>query len=335
MQALEQQAAEPGFWDDPNAARKKMRTASDLRSLIEQWRGLARRAADALELAELEDESLRDELEIEATEVEQALGQFEFEQMLSGPHDHSNAILAIHSGAGGVDSMDFAAMLQRMYLRWGEQRHYNMEIIDQATSDEAGIKSATIMVEGRHAFGYLKAERGVHRLVRLSPFDSAHRRHTSFVLVEVYPELDDVDEVEVNSKDLKIDTFRASSAGGQHMQKNDTAVRITHLPSGIVVQCQNQRSQAQNRENAMKVLRSRLYQIKLDERDEQLSSLKGDYVSAEFGSQIRSYVLHPYQMVKDHRTNYETGNTTAVLDGGIDAFIDAYLRANLSNTPEN
>ena len=305
-----------------------MRTASDLRNQLERWRGLARRTADSIELAELDDKSLREELAAETEAIEQQLARLEFEQMLSGDHDHSNAIMSIHSGAGGVDSMDFAAMLQRMYLRWGEAHHYKLDVIDQTDSDEAGIKSATMTFEGRYAYGYLKAERGVHRLVRLSPFDSAHRRHTSFVLVEVYPELEDVTEVVINPKDLKIDTFRASSAGGQHMQKNDTAVRITHLPSGIVVQCQNQRSQVQNRENAMKVLRAKLYQIKLDERNKEIGALKGNYVSAEFGSQIRSYVLHPYQMVKDHRTNHETGNTTAVLDGALDDFIEAFLRAN-------
>ena len=305
-----------------------MRTASDLRNQLERWRGLARRTADSIELAELDDKSLREELAAETEAIEQQLARLEFEQMLSGDHDHSNAIMSIHSGAGGVDSMDFAAMLQRMYLRWGEAHNYKLDVIDQTDSDEAGIKSATMTFEGRYAYGYLKAERGVHRLVRLSPFDSAHRRHTSFVLVEVYPELEDVTEVVINPKDLKIDTFRASSAGGQHMQKNDTAVRITHLPSGIVVQCQNQRSQVQNRENAMKVLRAKLYQIKLDERNKEIGALKGNYVSAEFGSQIRSYVLHPYQMVKDHRTNHETGNTTAVLDGALDDFIEAFLRAN-------
>lgn len=313
-----------------------MRQANDLRTQLDTWRTLNRRLADAIELAELDDASLRPDLEAETADIEATVEHLELEQLLSGPHDHSNAILTIHSGAGGVDSMDWAAMLQRMFLRWIERRGFKGEIIDTTWGEEAGIKSTTITVTGRFAYGYLKAERGVHRLVRISPFDGNARRHTSFALVDVYPELDDVDEseIQINPNDLRIDTFRASTAGGQHMQKNETAVRITHLPTGVVVQCQNERSQAQNRETAMKVLQSRLYQMRVEEREKELNKLKGGAVDVNFGSQIRSYVLHPYQMVKDHRTNHETANTTAVLDGDLDGFIEAWLRSQLETPVE-
>ena len=306
-----------------------MRTASTLREEIDAWEGISQRITDALELAELDDKSLQSELETEVEQIETTVSRLDFEAILSGEHDQNNAIFSLHAGAGGVDAQDFAEMLLRMYLRWNERRGYNVDILDRSDSDVAGIKSATLLVNGRYAYGYLKAERGVHRLVRLSPFDSAKRRHTSFVLAEVHPEIEDTSEVEINPSDLQIDTFRASSAGGQHVQKNETAIRITHLTSGIVVQCQNERSQAQNRENAMKVLRSRLYEIQLAERQQKIDELRGDYVKAEWGSQIRSYVLHPYQMVKDHRTNLENNNTSAVLDGDLDGFMEACLRANI------
>jgi peptide chain release factor 2 len=254
--------------------------------------------------------------------------------MLSGEYDRGDALLAIHAGAGGTDSQDWAEMLERMYLRWAENHGYRTEILDTTEGEEAGIKSVTIAVDGPYAFGYLRPEKGVHRLVRLSPFDAAHRRHTSFALVEVLPQVEDDVEVEINPNDLRIDTYRSAGAGGQNVQKNDTAVRITHLPSGIVVTCQNERSQVQNRENAMRVLRARLLEMKQQEQEEQLAILRGEYTKAEWGSQIRSYVLHPYQMVKDHRTEYETGNTQAVLNGDLDGFIEAYLRYRLGgNTP--
>jgi peptide chain release factor 2 len=249
--------------------------------------------------------------------------------MFSGKYDRGDALLAIHAGAGGTDSQDWAALLQRMYLRWAEKRGYKTEILDLTEGEEAGIKSTTISVEGKYAYGYLRAEKGVHRLVRLSPFDSAHRRHTSFVLVEVLPQVEDNSEIRIDSDDLRVDVYRSSSAGGQNVQKNATAIRLTHLPTGIVVTCQNERSQTQNRENAMRVLRSRLLELKQQEQEEKLAALRGEYQKAEWGSQIRSYVLHPYQLVKDHRTGYETGNTQAVLDGDIDPFIDAYLRASV------
>jgi peptide chain release factor 2 len=247
--------------------------------------------------------------------------------MLSGPYDSDSALLAIHAGAGGTDSQDWAGMLERMYLRWAERRGYQTEILDTTEGEEAGIKSVTIAVDGKYAFGYLRAEKGVHRLVRLSTFDSAHRRHTSFALVEVLPQVAfDNPEVQIEPSELKVDVFRSSGAGGQNVQKNATAIRITHLPTGIVVTCQNERSQTQNREFAMRILRARLAEMQKAERDEEIAVLRGEYTKAEWGSQIRSYVLHPYQMVKDHRTEYETGNTQAVLDGDLDALMEAYLR---------
>ena len=296
---------------------------------IQEWENLIRRISDAIELAEMDDSSLRDELSTEVEEIEHRTTRLDVEAMLSGKHSRGNAILTLHAGAGGVDSQDFAGMLLRMYLRWSETRGYTTEIIDQSTSDEAGIKSVTVIIDGHYAYGYLRAERGVHRLVRISPFDSANRRHTSFAMVEALPDIDTVTEITINPKDLNIDTFRAQGAGGQHMQKNDTAVRITHIPTGIVVQCQNQRSQAQNRENAMKVLRGKLYEAQEIQRQIELDDLRGDYVKAEWGSQIRSYILHPYQLVKDHRTLHEIGNAQSVLDGDFDELMEAFLRADL------
>lgn len=308
-----------------------MKKLSALRQEVEDWQSLRQRAADALELANLEDESLRADLEPEAAALIKEVEQREFQAMLSGEYDRGDALLAIHAGAGGTDSQDWAEMLQRMYLRWAENNGFKTEILDYSEGEEAGLKSVMIAVDGSYAYGYLRPEKGVHRLVRLSPFDSAHRRHTSFALVEVLPQVEDETEVEINPNDLRIDTYRSAGAGGQNVQKNDTAVRITHLPTGIVVTCQNERSQTQNRENAMRVLRARLLEIKEREQEEHIAELRGEFQKVEWGSQIRSYVLHPYQMVKDHRTDYETGNTQAVLNGYIDEFIEAYLRANLGN----
>ena len=280
-----------------------------------------------MELASLDDDSLRGELEAETFALEQELEKRSFTSMLSGPYDHDGALLAIHAGAGGTDSQDWAAMLERMYLRWAERRGYKAEVLDRTEGEEAGLKSVTIAVEGLYAYGYLRSEKGVHRLVRLSPFDAAHRRHTSFALVEVLPQVAmDEAEVEINPGDLKMDVFRSSGAGGQNVQKNATAIRLTHIPTGIVVTCQNERSQLQNRENALRVLRARLLELKRAEKDQEIAVLRGEYTKAEWGSQIRSYVLHPYQMVKDHRTDFETGNTQAVLDGDLDAFMESYLR---------
>jgi peptide chain release factor 2 len=306
-----------------------MKHLSSLRDEVESWQNLRQRIHDALELAQLEDESLRSELEAETAAIEKDVEQREFYAMLSGKHDHGNALLAIHAGAGGTDSQDWAEMLERMYLRWCETHGYQTEVLDFTEGEEAGIKSITIAVNGRFAFGYLRSEKGVHRLVRLSPFDSAHRRHTSFALVEILPQVEEDDEIIISPDDLRIDVYRSSSAGGQNVQKNATAIRITHLPTGLVVTCQNERSQTQNRENAMRVLRARLLEIKQQEQEDQLAELRGEFKKMEWGSQIRSYVLHPYQMVKDHRTDYETGNTQAVLNGELDGFIEAYLRANV------
>jgi peptide chain release factor 2 len=315
------------FWDEPSKAQGTIKVANRLREEVESWGGFARRIQDATELVQLDDESLHDELEKEVESIEKELEKRSFTAMLSGRYDAEDALLAIHAGAGGTDSQDWAEMLERMYLRWAEKSGYATEILDMTEGEEAGIKSITIAVDGKYAFGYLRSEKGVHRLVRLSPFDAAHRRHTSFALVEVLPQIAmDDPEVEIDPNDLKIDVFKSSGAGGQNVQKNATAIRITHVPTGIVVSCQNERSQLQNKENAMRVLRSRLLEMKQAEKDEEVANLRGEYTKAEWGSQIRSYVLHPYQMVKDHRTEYERGNAQAVLDGDLDDFMEAYLK---------
>lgn len=306
-----------------------MKNLANLREELSDWLILRQRITDSLELAEMDDESLRVELERETAAIETSVAHHEFEAMLAGKYDRGDALLAIHAGAGGTDSQDWAEMLERMYLRWAEVKGYKVEILDFTEGEEAGIKSVTIAVDGRYAYGYLRSEKGVHRLVRLSPFDAAHRRHTSFALVEVLPTVEDDSELQINQDDLRIDVYRSSSAGGQNVQKNATAIRLTHLPTGIVVTCQNERSQAQNRENAMRVLRARLLELRQQEQDEKMAELRGEYQKAEWGSQIRSYVLHPYQMVKDHRTDYETGNTQAVLNGDLDSFIEAYLKHNV------
>jgi peptide chain release factor 2 len=327
LDRLDNQIASPKLWDDPVKAQNLIKSAKSLRKEVEAWRIFAQRIKDSTELVQIGDNSLRAELESEIKSLEKELEKRSFTAMLSGRYDTENALLAIHAGAGGTDSQDWAEMLQRMYLRWAESNGYETEIIDFSEGEEAGIKTVTISVDGDYAFGYLRSEKGVHRLVRLSPFDAAHRRHTSFALVEVLPQIAmDDPEVEIDSADLKIDVFKSSGAGGQNVQKNATAIRITHLPSGIVVSCQNERSQLQNRENAMRVLRARLLELKQAEKDEEVALLRGEYTKAEWGSQIRSYVLHPYQMVKDHRTEHERGNTQAVLDGDLDEFMEAYLK---------
>ncbi len=325
---MERTSEQANFWNDAQTAQKVMKTISALREEVSSWRGLEHHIRDLDELARLGDESLRADLESEVDALETELDRRSFKAMLSGKYDHDAAILAIHAGAGGTDSQDWAAMLERMYLRWCEKRGFNTDILDITSGEEAGIKSITISVNGDYAYGYLRSEKGVHRLVRLSPFDAAHRRHTSFALVEVLPQvaLDEAD-IEINPSDLKMDVFRSSGAGGQNVQKNATAVRLTHIPTGIVVTCQNERSQLQNRENAMKVLRARLVELKQAEKEQEIAVLKGEFTKAEWGSQIRSYVLHPYQMVKDHRNEHETGNAQAVLDGELDPFMEAYLRS--------
>ena len=299
---------------------------SDLRDEISSFESLKKRTEDTLELIEIGDASMQDELSQEVNQIEAQIDRLELNTLLSGKYDRGNAILAIHAGAGGTDSQDWAEMLERMYLRWAERHGYETDILDRTVGEEAGIKSVTIAVSGNLAYGYLRPEKGVHRLVRLSPFDAAHRRHTSFALVEVLPEMGDLAEVKVPQDDIKLDVYKSSGAGGQNVQKNATAVRLTHIPTGLVVTCQNERSLVQNKENAMRVLKARLLEMMQQAQEEKISELRGEYTKAEWGSQIRSYVLHPYQMVKDHRTDYEMGNTQAVLDGELDPFIEAYLR---------
>lgn len=304
-----------------------MKAIADLRDEITLWRGLEKKINDTLELAQLEDASLQSELENESSLIQSELKKLELSTLLGGKYDRGNAMLTINTGEGGTDAQDWAAMLERMYLRWAERRGYTTEILDSTEGEEAGIKTVSMSVIGPYAYGYLRAEKGVHRLVRLSPFDSAHRRHTSFAQVEVLPEASQEEPlVVIDPDDLKIDIYKSSGAGGQNVQKNATAIRITHIPSGLVVSCQNERSQMQNRENAMKVLRSRLLDLAQQAADKNLADLRGVYQKAEWGSQIRSYVLHPYQMVKDHRTEFEVGNSQSVLDGDLDGFIEAYLR---------
>jgi peptide chain release factor 2 len=303
-----------------------MKKISSLENLTETWDSFTTEIAGLASLLEMDDGSLTEEITQQTAKLEQTLAQKETELLLSGEYDHGSALLAIHSGAGGTDSQDWAAMLERMYLRWAEIKGYKTEVLDRMVGEEAGIKSVTILVEGDLAYGYLKCEKGVHRLVRLSPFDAAHRRHTSFALVEVLPDIDETEEVQIRPEDLVIEVYKSSGAGGQNVQKNMTAVRITHLPTGLVVTCQNERSQTQNRESALKVLKARLFELDQQARQEHVSELKGEFKKVEWGSQIRSYVLHPYQMVKDHRTEFETGNTQAVLNGDLDGLIEACLK---------
>jgi peptide chain release factor 2 len=331
LEELERQSTAPGLWDNPEHAQALLQELSELREEVDLWTDLSRRAADGLTLLELaaedEDDALIGELAKEATQLEEQMSQLEFRLLLSGRYDRADAILAIHAGAGGTDAQDWTEMLLRMYLRWAEGRGFKTQILDSLDGEEAGLKRAMVSIGGSWAYGYLRTERGVHRLVRLSPFDAARRRHTSFALVEVWPDIADDIEITIDPNDLQIDTFRASGAGGQHVQKNETAVRITHLPTGLVVSCQNERSLTQNRETALKILRARLYELEERKQQEELAELKGDHIDAGWGNQIRSYVLQPYQMVKDHRTNYETGNPTSVLDGNLDGLMEAYLRS--------
>jgi peptide chain release factor 2 len=327
---LEERASDPAFWNDPEAAQETMQQLSALKENVESWDKLSSRVKDALTLIELsadDDGASQQELADEVEDISKEWEKREFQLMLSGKHDRANAILAIHAGAGGTEAQDWASMLFRMYLRWAEDHGYKTDILDSLDGEEAGIKTVTVHVQGPWAYGYLKAERGVHRLVRLSPYDAAHRRHTSFALVEVMPDIERDIDIEIKPEDIKVDVFRSSGAGGQNVQKNSTAVRITYLPTGMVVTCQNERSQMQNREVAMRILRARLYEIEEEKQEQERARLKGKHVDAGWGNQIRSYVLHPYHMVKDLRTDYETGNTAAVLDGRLDEFIQSYLRS--------
>ena len=324
---LEAQAADPALWDDPARAQRLLRRIAQLRDLVEEFAKLKRHAADLKEFETLvaEDPTLQPEFDQEVRRIAEGVHALELRVLLNGPYDDHDALLAIHAGTGGVDAQDWAEMLLRMYLRWAQRAGYTAEILDLHEGEEAGIKSATVEVRGPYAYGYLKGEAGTHRLVRLSPFDANHRRHTSFALVEVLPQVDDDPEIVIRDEDLRIDTYRASGAGGQYVNKTESAVRITHLPTGIVVTCQNERSQLQNRETAMKILRARLMELKLRQRQEEQARLKGKVPVTGWGNRIRSYVLHPYTMVTDHRTGVSTPNVQAVLDGDLQPFIEAYL----------
>lgn len=327
VEQLQAASADPDFWSNPETAQKIMQEIARLNEELERWNALQARISDALELASLEDPDMLTELLGEADALAQVVEKMSLQVILSGAYDHEDAILAIHAGAGGTEAQDWALMLERMFLRWAEENGYKTEIIERSEGEEAGIKSVMIGVHGDLAYGYLQSEQGVHRLVRISPYDAAARRHTSFAKVELWPDIQGDIDIEVNDKDLRIDTFRSSGAGGQNVQKNETAIRILHLPTGLIVACQDQRSLTQNRERAMQILKARLFDIERKKREAELNALKGENVDAGWGNQIRSYVLHPYQMVKDHRTGYTVGNPTPVLDGRLNDFMEAYLRA--------
>ncbi|MBI3783490.1 MAG: peptide chain release factor 2 [Deltaproteobacteria bacterium] len=322
-------AADPDFWNDAEKAQKVLKERSEIAGPIESWRKQLQGIDDAKvfnELAAEGDPEAATEARRKLDEVAADLDKLELQRKLGGEHDPGNAILTLHPGAGGTEAQDWAEMLMRMYLRWAERHGFKAELVDLLPGEGAGIKSATITVEGSYAFGYLKAEAGIHRLVRISPFDANARRHTSFASVFIYPEVDDDIEIEINEGDLRVDTYRASGAGGQHVNKTDSAVRLTHLPTGIVVACQNERSQHKNKSMAMKILRARLYELEQQKQRERIAELDKTKKEIAWGSQIRSYVLHPYRLVKDHRTGVEAGNADGVLDGDIDKFIEAYLQ---------
>ncbi|MGM9987333.1 MAG: peptide chain release factor 2 [Bacillaceae bacterium] len=330
---LEDFMTDPTFWDDQKAAQGIINELNGLKDAAGRFHEL-HDTYENLEmtfelLKEEQDADLQEELVSELKQLIEAMNEFELELLLSDPYDKNNAILELHPGAGGTESQDWGQMLLRMYTRWAEKRGFKVETLDYLPGDEAGIKSVTLLIKGHNAYGYLKAEKGVHRLVRISPFDASGRRHTSFVSCDVMPEFDDSIEIDIRTEDLKIDTYRASGAGGQHINTTDSAVRITHVPTNTVVTCQTERSQIKNREQAMKMLKAKLYQKKLDEQQAELDEIRGEQKEIGWGSQIRSYVFHPYSMVKDHRTNTETGNVQAVMDGDIDLFIDAYLRSRI------
>lgn len=320
----------PGFWDDQDSAQKVVQRMAALRDKVSLFQDLARDVEDLKVLVELGEEEEDESFAVEAREniqsVSERIAEFELAVLLSGPYDRGNAIMALHAGAGGTEAQDWVEMLLRMYARWAERHRFKVDVLDMLPGDEAGIKSATIEIAGPNAYGYLRSEKGVHRLVRISPFDAAARRHTSFASVDVLPEVDDDVDIQVSQEDLKIDTFRSGGAGGQHVNKTDSAVRITHLPTGIVVTCQNERSQLSNRLAAMKMLKAKLIDLELRKKEAELAALRGEQQEIAWGSQIRSYVFHPYSLVKDHRTGEEIGNVNAVMDGEIDRFIAAYLR---------
>lgn len=324
---------EPDFWDDQKKAQSIINESNVLKDMVEQFQTLEEKYENAEVSYELvkeeDDEELRAELERELEELVDEMNEFELSLLLNDEHDSKNAILELHPGAGGTESQDWASLLLRMYTRWAERKGYKVEVLDYLPGEEAGIKSVTLLIKGHNAYGYLKAEKGVHRLVRISPFDASGRRHTSFVSCNVVPEFDEDIEIDIKPEELKIDTYRSSGAGGQHVNTTDSAVRITHIPTNIVVSCQSERSQIKNREKALKMLKSKLYQLKLEEQEKEKAALRGEQKEIGWGSQIRSYVFHPYTMVKDHRTNVETGNIQSVMDGEIDEFINAYLRSQI------
>lgn len=330
LNALRDEMERPDFWNDPQNAEKVTKKIKPLEHKIKTYDELSQALEDGETLLMLakeeDDEETQKEAEQEILTLKKKIESFRLEALLSGRYDANNAILAIHAGAGGTEAQDWAQMLYRMYTRWGEKHGFGIKVLDYLDGEEAGVKSVTMLIEGLNAYGYLRSEKGVHRLVRISPFDSSSRRHTSFASVDVMPEIDsDDDDIEISPDDLKVDTYRSSGAGGQHVNKTESAVRITHLPTGIVVQCQNERSQIQNRETCMRMLKSKLIEKRESEQMEEIAKIKGEMKKIEWGSQIRSYVFHPYSMVKDHRTSVETGNTTAVMDGELDEFINAYL----------
>ena len=333
---MEKQASDPGIWGDNRRAQRVMRKMADLQRESEEWTALDASAADLAELLELAlaegDNSIADSIGEDIAALQSDLEDLEFTLMLSGEYDDHNAIVALHAGAGGVDSQDWVQMLMRMYIRWSEGRGYKTEALDISQGDEAGVKSVVLQVSGAHAYGYLKAEKGVHRMVRISPFDGNHARHTSFALVEVMPEVEEGGDIQIGPDDLKIDTFRAGGHGGQNVQKNSTAIRITHLPTGTKVSCQNERSLRQNREIAMRILMARLVELDMQKKAEEMARIKGEHISPEWGNQIRSYVLHPYQMVKDHRMDYSVSDTASVLDGDLDGFIVSYLKSRVGDS---
>lgn len=328
--------SDPDFWNDPESARDISQEATQLKDAVEGYKKLVTDVEEAKLMLEMaideEDTSMKSELTAMVEQLTHEVEHREVLLLLSGEYDKNNAILTFHAGAGGTEAQDWCSMLIRMYLRWAEKRGYSISLMDEQVGDEAGIKSATFLIKGENAFGYMKSEKGVHRLVRISPFDSAARRHTSFCAVDVMPEIDETVEINLDMKDVQVDTYRASGAGGQHINKTDSAVRMTHTPTGIVVQCQSERSQIQNREQCLKLLRAKLFELELEKQAELKEQLGGTYQAIEWGSQIRSYVFHPYNMVKDHRTSVETGNVQSVMDGNLDQFMEGFLKkeANLT-----
>jgi peptide chain release factor 2 len=335
IEQLDQEMSQPQFWDNKEAAEKTIEESNNIKKSIEEIVEIKRKIEDNREMLEIivdyPDDGIKDLIEKEIPLIDQKISSLTLQIMLNGPYDQNDALLEVHAGAGGTESCDWASMLMRMYMRWSELKSYKCEIIDTQDGEEAGIKSSVLLIKGFNAYGYLKSEKGVHRLIRISPFDANKRRHTSFASIEVIPQIDNKINVEVKEADIKIDVYRSTGAGGQGVNTTDSAVRITHLPTGIVVTCQNERSQIKNKEKAMQVLKSKLYQLEIIKRDQSLSDLKGNHKGIDFGSQIRSYVMNPYMMVKDHRTDAETSNVQRVLDGEIDLFIESYLKGSIND----